>query len=86
MFRGGGWGKNLVKAVFMSVYRRLAANPIQNHVKKRGGVPKPFRQDWYGTNPAISSSQLTGRAKLYPGGRRLKIWLTVFSFLLVACL
>ena len=27
-------GENLVKAVFMSVYRRLAANSIQNQVKK----------------------------------------------------
>ena len=37
----GGWGKNLVKAVFMSVYRRLAANSIQNQVKK-GRCPKTF--------------------------------------------
>ena len=28
MFRGG-WGKNLVEAVFMSVYRRVAVNSIQ---------------------------------------------------------
>ena len=40
----GGWGKNLVKAVFMSVYRKLAANSIQNQVKK-GRCPKPFGQD-----------------------------------------
>ena len=33
----GGWGKNLVKAVFMSGYRRIAANSIQNQVKKGGG-------------------------------------------------
>ena len=37
-------GKNLVKAVFMSVYRKLAANSIQNQVKK-GRCPKPFGQD-----------------------------------------
>ena len=36
-------GENLVKAVFMSVYRRLAANSIRNQVK-RGGIPKPFGQ------------------------------------------
>ena len=42
--RGGGWGKLLVKAVFMSVYLRLTANSIQKHVK-RGGVPKNFGQD-----------------------------------------
>ena len=29
----GGWGKNLVKAVFMSVYRKLAANSIQYKTK-----------------------------------------------------
>ena len=40
----GGWGKNLVKAVFMSVYRKLAASSIQNQVKK-GRCPKPFGQD-----------------------------------------
>ena len=41
----GGWGKNLVKAVFMSVYRKcVAANSIQNQVKK-GRCPKPFGQD-----------------------------------------
>ena len=40
----GGWGKNLVKAVFMSVYRKLAANSIQNQVKK-WRCPKPFGQD-----------------------------------------
>ena len=40
----GGWGKNLVKAVFMSVYRKLAANSIQNQVTK-GRCPKPFGQD-----------------------------------------
>ena len=41
--RGGGVGgeKNLVKAVFMSVYCRLAANSIQEHVKK-GRCPKTF--------------------------------------------
>ena len=40
--RGGGGGeKNLVKAVFMSVYCRLAANSIQEHVKK-GRCPKTF--------------------------------------------
>ena len=39
--RGVGWRKNLVKAVFMSVYCRLAANSIQRHVKK-GKCPKPF--------------------------------------------
>ena len=33
--------KNLVKAVFMSVYRRLAANSIQNQMKK-GRCPKTF--------------------------------------------
>ena len=38
---GGGWGRNLVKAVFMSVHRRLAANSIQNQVKK-GRCPKTF--------------------------------------------
>ena len=31
---GGGGGKNLVKAVFMSVYRRLAANSIQKPSEK----------------------------------------------------
>ena len=30
---GGAREKNLVKAVFMSVYRRLAANSIQNQVE-----------------------------------------------------
>ena len=30
----GGWGKNLVKAVFMSVYCRLAANSIQKPSEK----------------------------------------------------
>ena len=41
---GGGWGKNLVKPVFMSVYCKLAANSIQKHVKRGrgGGIPKPF--------------------------------------------
>ena len=29
------WGKNLVKAVFMSVHRWLASHSIQNQVKKR---------------------------------------------------
>ena len=40
---GGGWGveNNLVKAVFMSVYHRLAANSIQKHVKKVR-CPKTF--------------------------------------------
>ena len=38
---GGGGGGNLVEAVFMSVYRRLAANSIQNQVKE-GRCPKPF--------------------------------------------
>ena len=38
---GGGGGENLVKAVFMSVYRMLAANPVQNQVKK-GRCPKTF--------------------------------------------
>ena len=33
--------KNLVKAVFMSVYRGLAANSIQNQMKK-GRCPKTF--------------------------------------------
>ena len=33
LFVGGGGGI-LVKAVFMSVYLRLAANSIQKHVKK----------------------------------------------------
>ena len=37
----GGGGGSLVKAVFMSVYRRLAANSIQNQVKK-GRCPKIF--------------------------------------------
>ena len=41
---GGGWGKNLVKAVFKSVYCRLAASSIQKHVKK-GRCPKPFGHD-----------------------------------------
>ena len=41
---GGGLGENLVKAVFMSVYCRLAAIPYKN-TWKRGGVPKPFGQD-----------------------------------------
>ena len=31
---GGGWGKNLVKAVFMCVYRRLAANSIHKASEK----------------------------------------------------
>ena len=30
----GGWGKNLVKAVFMSVYCRLATNSIQKPSEK----------------------------------------------------
>ena len=37
----GEWGKNPVKAMLMSVYRRLAANSIQNQVKK-GRCPKTF--------------------------------------------
>ena len=37
----GGGGGNLVEAVFKSVYRRLAANSIQNQVKK-GRCPKTF--------------------------------------------
>ena len=42
LFRGRGVGeKNLVKAVFMSVYRGLAANSIQNQMKK-GSCPKTF--------------------------------------------
>ena len=40
----GEWGENPVKAMLMSVYRRLAAISIQNQVKK-GDVPKPFGQD-----------------------------------------
>ena len=42
-FVQGGWGKNLVKAVFtfMNVYRRLAANSTKKHVKK-GKCPKNF--------------------------------------------
>ena len=40
--RGGeGEGRNLVKAVFMSVYRRLAANSIEKQVKK-GWCPESF--------------------------------------------
>ena len=43
--REGGWGRNLVKAVFMCEwYCPLAANSIQQHVK-RGSVPKPFGQE-----------------------------------------
>ena len=41
--RGGG-GRDLIKAVFMSVYRRLAiktVNSIEKHVKK-GRCPKTF--------------------------------------------
>ena len=38
---GGGWGENLVEAVFMSVYRRVAVNSIQNQLKI-GRCPKPF--------------------------------------------
>ena len=37
----GGVGENLVEAVFMSVYHRLAANFIQNQVKK-GRCPNTF--------------------------------------------
>ena len=40
LFRGG-WGKNLVEAVFMSVYRRVAVNSMQNQLKM-GRCPKPF--------------------------------------------
>ena len=39
-------GENQVKAAFMSVYCLLASNSIQKHVK-RGGVPKPFGQDFF---------------------------------------
>ena len=39
--RGRGGGEILVKAVFTSVYLRLAANSIQKHVKK-GRCPKTF--------------------------------------------
>ena len=40
--RGGGGGReNLVKAVFMSVFCRMAANSIQKHVNK-GRCPKTF--------------------------------------------
>ena len=38
---GAGLGKNLGKAVFMSVYCRLAVNSIGKHVKK-GRCPKTF--------------------------------------------
>ena len=44
MFGGEGWGRILVKAVFISVYYRLAANSIQKQVK-RGSVPKHFGQE-----------------------------------------
>jgi len=37
----GRWGKNLVKALFKSVYCKLTANSIQKHVKK-GRCPKTF--------------------------------------------
>ena len=40
LFRWGG-GKTVVKAVFMSVYRRLAINSIEKHLKK-GRCPKTF--------------------------------------------
>ena len=53
----------------MSVYHRLDANSIQNHVKK-GEVSRNLLARIvasFGTNPAISSSRLTGRARLYPG-------------------
>ena len=36
-FGQGGWGKNLGKAVFMSVYRRLAVNSIEK--REKGEVP-----------------------------------------------
>ena len=39
-------GENLVKVVFMIVYRRIAVNSIEKHLK-RGGVPKPFGQDCF---------------------------------------
>ena len=49
----GGMGKNLVKAVFMSVFCRCFAGWLQNsqlqipykNTWKRGGVPEPFGQD-----------------------------------------
>ena len=48
MFRGGG---GFVKAMFMSVYCRLAASSIQKHVKR--GVPKPFNQDCSGIGKTL---------------------------------
>ena len=45
-FVKGGWGKNLVEAMFMSVYRRLAANSTQNQVKK-GRCPNTFGPGLY---------------------------------------
>ena len=44
LFGGEGWGRILVKAVFISVYYRLAANSIQKQVK-RASVPKYFGQE-----------------------------------------
>ena len=38
---GGVVEKILYKAMFMSVFCRLAANSIQKHMK-RGGIPKPL--------------------------------------------
>ena len=43
--------KNLVKALFMSVYRRLAVNSIQKHVKKRR-CPKTF---WPGSPDSLAN-------------------------------
>ena len=37
----GGLGENLVKWVFVSVYRRLAVNSIEKHVKD-GRFPKTY--------------------------------------------
>ena len=41
-FVQGGWGKNLGKAMFMSVYRRLAVNSIKKKHMKKGMCPKTF--------------------------------------------
>ena len=46
--QGGG---GFVKAMFMSVYCRLAASSIQKHVKR--GVPKPFNQDCSGIGKTL---------------------------------
>lgn len=59
-FAGGGRGENLVKVVFMSMYRRLAANFIQNDVKKRR-CPKPFGRDCSLNSPRQKNSVI----KLY---------------------